>query len=145
MNLEAQYSTDIYKNGETHLLLKPQIQIHWAKIKMKALTDLYDDDPIPKCNKGFITTRSGLGLYSNNKLKSKGVTLNPFLAIDLFTFPDECITNEIKQGSATAGQIKLGVTSYVDKDISFNITLSNLKGSHGYQQSEFNLGRIWLF
>lgn len=145
VNMEAQYSMDFYKNDETHLLLEPHIQIHWAKIKMKAFTDLYNI-PISKCHKGFISTRSGFGLYANNKLKSDGLTINPFLEADLFTFSDECTINEIKPDkSAIAGQIKLGVTSYVGKDISFKITLSNLKGSHGYQQSELNLGGLWSF
>lgn len=145
VNMEAQYSMDFYKNDETHLLLEPHIQIHWAKIKMKAFTDLYNN-PISKCHKGFISTRSGFGLYANNKLKSDGLTINPFLEADIFTFSDECRINEImRDRSVTAGQIKLGLTSYVGKDISFKITLSNLKGSHDYQQSELNLGGIWSF
>lgn len=153
IDAEAQYGADIYKSDETHLLLKPHIQLHLATIKTDAHTDL-NGYRMSKCSKGFVATRTGLGLYSNNKLKSDGVTINPFLETDLFTFSDECTlhysngksTAQIEQDkSTTAGQIKLGVTSYLGKDLSFKITLSNLKGSRGYQQREFNLGGIWSF
>ncbi len=147
---QAGYGMYIYESEESKLLLKPHVQVHWSTVEADDHKDISGEN-VTQCNKGFVITRSGIGLYSNNKkFKNSNVTINPFLETDLFTFSDECALfysdERIEQDkSKTAGQIKLGASSYIGKDFSLNMAISHLKGSHGYQQKELNLGARWSF